>query len=67
MPGTLRRLAIALATLALLVPLTSGAAAALKTGELAPAFTAKTVGGKKIALADYKGKSAVLLNFYANF
>jgi hypothetical protein len=38
-----------------------------QTGAPAPDFVAETIDGKRIGLADYKGKSAVLLNFYANF
>jgi hypothetical protein len=34
--------------------------------EPAPPFTGKTTEGKKIALADYRGKRAVLLVFYEN-
>lgn len=33
-------------------------------GEVAPAFSASTNGGKTISLADFKGKSAVVLYFY---
>ena len=33
----------------------------------APALVGVTVDGKKISLADYKGKSAVLLNFFASW
>ena len=36
-------------------------------GKPAPAFTAKTLAGKKIALSQYKGKSGVLLNFFASW
>lgn len=39
----------------------------LKVGRPAPPFTAETTDGKKIALADFRGKSAVLLVFYANW
>lgn len=42
-------------------------AAAPKEGDPAPNFTAETVDGKKISLAEYRGKSGVILNFYANF
>jgi hypothetical protein len=34
-----------------------------EVGQPAPPFTAETIDGKKIALADYRGKSAVLLVF----
>ena len=33
----------------------------------APAFSAETLDGKKISLSDYKGKSVVLLNFFASW
>ncbi len=56
----------ALATLIGLAVL-PGLSASPKVGQAAPEFKAETVDGKKIALSDYKGKSAVLLNFYANF
>ncbi len=36
-------------------------------GKPAPGFSAQTVDGKKISLAGYRGKKAVLLNFYANY
>ena len=42
------------------------AAAAPGAGKPAPAFSAATVDGKKVSLASFKGKSAVLLNFYSN-
>jgi cytochrome c biogenesis protein CcmG/thiol:disulfide interchange protein DsbE len=41
--------------------------AAPDKGKPAPAFTAQTLDGKKITLADYKGKSAVVLNFFASW
>jgi AhpC/TSA family len=41
--------------------------AAPEKGKPAPAFTAETLDGKKIALADYKGKSAVIVNFFASW
>ncbi len=41
--------------------------AAPEKGKPAPAFAAETLDGKKIALADYKGKSAVILNFFASW
>jgi len=59
--------AILLALAALAVLGVARLAAATEAGALAPGFTAETVDGKRIALADYKGKSAVLLNFYANY
>jgi hypothetical protein len=36
-------------------------------GKPAPAFSAKTLAGKKIALSSYRGRSAVLLNFFASW
>jgi len=36
----------------------------LKVGDRAPGFTATTHDGQKITLADYQGKSAVVLFFY---
>ena len=41
-------------------------AAVPAAGKPAPAFKAQTVEGKPISLAAYKGKSAVVLNFYSN-
>jgi peroxiredoxin Q/BCP len=38
----------------------------LKVGRPAPPFTAETTDGKKIALADFRNKSVVLLVFYSN-
>ena len=35
-------------------------------GDAAPAFAAKALDGRSIALADYRGHSAVLLNFFAD-
>lgn len=41
--------------------------AAPTAGKPAPAFAAPTVDtGKRVSLAGYKGKSAILLNFYSN-
>lgn len=36
-------------------------------GKPAPPFSAETLAGKEIALADYKGKAAVILNFFASW
>lgn len=41
--------------------------AAPEKGKPAPAISAETLAGKKISLADYKGKSAVILNFFASW
>ena len=38
-----------------------------ETNSTAPGFVAETFDHQKLALADYQGKSAVLLNFYANY
>jgi len=35
-------------------------------GDLAPLFDASALDGRRIALADYRGRSAVLLNFFSN-
>ena len=54
--------AAAFGTLALATSL----AAEPTVGKPAPAVSGTTVDGKKISLSSYKGKSAVLLNFYFN-
>ena len=41
-------------------------AAPLKRGQPAPDFKAVTIDGKPITLSEFRGKSAVLLNFYSN-
>jgi hypothetical protein len=43
------------------------AGAAPASGTPAPEFTAETLAGKKLSLADYRGKSAVILNFFASW
>ena len=35
-------------------------------GDLAPLFDATALDGRRIALADYRGRSAVLLNFFTD-
>lgn len=45
----------------------TAAAADLKAGQPAPDFTGTTPQGKKVTLSGFRGKSVVLLNFYANF
>lgn len=45
----------------------ASAAPRLDRGETAPDFTGTTLNGKKLSLSDYRGKSAVVLNFYADF
>lgn len=58
----------AVGPLALMVALGAGMVqAAPQVGKPAPNFTGTTTAGKKLSLSQYKGKSAVLLNFYANF
>jgi len=54
---------------ALTVALAAGVAAqtAVRTGQVAPDFAGTTTDGKKVRLSQFRGKSAVLLNFYANF
>ncbi len=47
---------------------TAALAAPPRPGDMAPDFGAlKTLDGKAISLADYRGKSGVLLNIYVNF
>jgi thioredoxin-dependent peroxiredoxin len=43
------------------------AAAALKVGEKAPAFTLPATTGKQVSLADYAGKNVVLFGFIGAF
>ena len=38
--------------------------AALKTGNIAPAFTLQDQNGNKISLKDFKGKKNIVLYFY---
>ena len=38
--------------------------AALKVGDMAPNFTLSSTAGGKVTLADYKGKSVVVLLFF---
>lgn len=47
--------------------LATAASALVEVGKPAPAIAGTTMDGKKFSLADYKGKSAVLLNFYASW
>jgi len=58
--GTWRKAAAAaVAVLALGLP----AAAALRTGDAAPAFELRQISGRPLSLADYRGK-VVLLDFW---
>jgi peroxiredoxin Q/BCP len=43
------------------------AAAALKVGDKAPAFTLPATTGKQLSLADYAGKNVVLFGFIGAF
>lgn len=43
------------------------AAAALKVGEKAPAFTLPATTGKQLSLADFQGKNVVLFGFIGAF
>jgi len=43
------------------------AAASLKVGEKAPAFTLPATTGKQVSLADYAGKNVVLFGFIGAF
>ena len=55
---------LATALLVGLALVTARAAETPKAGDKAPAFEAKDQDGKKVKLADYAGKQAVLLYFY---
>jgi len=48
------------------VTLAAGLSAAPLKGKAAPDFTGVTAEGKKITLSQFRGKTAVLLNFYSN-
>jgi peroxiredoxin Q/BCP len=55
-------------TVAVLLALSSlPAAAAIKVGEKAPAFTLPATTGKDLSLADYQGKNVVLFGFVGAF
>jgi peroxiredoxin Q/BCP len=43
------------------------AAAAIKVGDKAPAFTLPATTGKDLSLADYQGKNVVLFGFIGAF
>jgi cytochrome c biogenesis protein CcmG, thiol:disulfide interchange protein DsbE len=58
--------AASLAAILGLVVVLPGSARTMK-GEPAPNFTGTTLDGKKVALADFRGKHPVVLNFYADF
>lgn len=60
---------IPIAAAVLAAGLMSGARlnAAPEKGKPAPGFSAETLAGKKIALAEFKGKSAVIVNFFASW
>jgi peroxiredoxin len=62
-----RWLAAAAAAVAVGLAFNGRLSAAPEKGKAAPAFVGETVDGKKISLAEYKGKSAVLLNFFASW
>jgi peroxiredoxin len=56
------------ATVAVLLALCSlPAAAAIKVGDQAPAFTLPATTGKQVSLADYQGKNVVLFGFIGAF
>jgi peroxiredoxin len=52
---------------AALVVLALPALAKPAKGDLAPDFTGTALDGRKVSLADFRGKNPVLLNFYADF
>jgi len=56
------------ATVAVLLAFCSlPAAAAIKVGDQAPAFTLPATTGKQVSLADYQGKNVVLFGFIGAF
>jgi peroxiredoxin Q/BCP len=56
------------ATVAVLLAFCSlPAAAAIKVGDKAPAFTLPATTGKQLPLADYQGKNVVLFGFIGAF
>ena len=61
---TLRRLVMSAAAV---LWLAATASALVEIGRPAPAIAGTTMDGKRFNLADYKGKSGVLLNFYASW
>ena len=63
----LQRLAASAAILTLGLACSGRSSAAPAKGTAAPGFTAETLAGSKLSLADYKGKSAVILNFFASW
>ncbi len=56
--------ALSLALVGLGMALTLPAAALPKAGSAAPSFTGTTLAGKKLSLAQYRGK-VVLVNFFS--
>jgi hypothetical protein len=62
-----RWMTVAAAAMAAGLMVSGRLSAAPEKGKPAPAFSAQTLDGKKIALADYTGKSAVILNFFASW
>jgi hypothetical protein len=63
----LQRAAVPMAILTAGLVLSGRTGAAPAKGTLAPRFTAETLAGKKFSLSDYRGKSAVILNFFASW
>ena len=59
-----RRLILALALAFIATPATARAAEELKVGDKAPDFSLKGSDGKTYSLADFKGKKAVVLNWF---
>jgi peroxiredoxin len=56
------------ATVAVLLAFCSlPAAAAIKVGDQAPAFTLPATTGKQVSLADFQGKNVVLFGFIGAF
>jgi hypothetical protein len=60
-------MAVSAAVMSLALSLGGRSVAAPAKGQPAPGFIAETLAGKRISLAGYRGKSAVILNFFASW
>ena len=63
----MQRIAVSAAILTFGLAFVDRSGAAPAKGTAAPGFTAETLTGKKLSLSDYRGKSAVILNFFASW
>ena len=59
-----RRLVLLIGLVVMLVVLDVRAAAAVEIGQMAPDFTLDSTTGGKMSLSDFRGKQAVLIEFY---